>query len=161
MRADSRIKTFDGRTGQEMNRIEQRALLAPQGQPAGARTIGGGTGFNLAMSRAVADRAGTTRAGRTAPVSFAAPLDTLVALQATDQATERKRRQTRRGADMLDGLDKLKGALLSGHVNAGDLDRLRGQLSAQREATDDPGLDDVLAHIDLRAAVELAKLGRR
>jgi hypothetical protein len=31
----------------------------------------------------------------------------------------------------------------------------------QREQADDPGLDDLLAQVDLRAEVELAKLGKR
>ena len=33
-------------------------------------------------------------------------------------------------------------------------------MNERRDQTDDPRLDDVLAHIELRAAVELAKLGR-
>ena len=34
-------------------------------------------------------------------------------------------------------------------------------LTERRTATSDPGLDEVLAHIELRAEVELAKLGLR
>ena len=91
---------------------------------------------------------------------MAGPLDTLVALQANEGAQERRKRQTKRGQDLLDGLDQLKAALLSGRVSGNDLDRIRNLLSARREATDDPRLDDILAHIELRAAVEMAKLGR-
>jgi hypothetical protein len=61
---------------------------------------------------------------------------------------------------LLDGLDKLKAALLSGRVQISELENLKTTLSLRREMTDDPRLDDVLAHIELRAAVELAKLGR-
>jgi hypothetical protein len=97
---------------------------------------------------------------RSGPVSMAGPLDTLVALQANEGAQERRKRQTKRGQDLLDGLDQLKAALLSGRVSVADLDRIKNLLSARREATDDPRLDDILAHIELRAAVEMAKLGR-
>ena len=37
--------------------------------------------------------------------------------------------------------------------------RIRTLLTERRAATGDPGLDEVLAHIELRAEVELAKLG--
>ncbi len=91
---------------------------------------------------------------------MAGPLDTLVALQANEGTQERRKRQTKRGQELLDGLDQLKAALLSGRVSGADLDRIRTLLNARREATDDPRLDDILAHIELRAAVEMAKLGR-
>jgi hypothetical protein len=40
------------------------------------------------------------------------------------------------------------------------MNRIKSNLTARREATDDPRLDEVLAAIELRAAVEIAKLGR-
>ena len=42
---------------------------------------------------------------------------------------------------------------------AGDLDRLRRAVRDERDATEDPGLEAVLDEIELRAAVEMAKLG--
>jgi Class II flagellar assembly regulator len=144
-----------------MNRIDPRVPIAAQGQAQNLRPAGSGAAFILPNIRQGTDRAGmTARAGRTHATAFAAPLDTLMALQATDHAADRKKRQTRRGRDLLDGLDQLKSALLCGQLSTADLDRLNGTLKARREATDDPRLDDILAHIELRAAVELAKLGR-
>lgn len=144
-----------------MNRIDPRVQVAAQGQAQNLRPAGSGAAFILPnFPHGTGKANGSERASRTTATAFAAPLDTLVALQATDQAADRKKRQTRRGRDLLDGLDQLKGALLSGHLVAADLDRLKGTLKARREATDDPRLDDILAHIELRAAVELAKLGR-
>jgi hypothetical protein len=144
-----------------MNRIEPRVPVTAQGQAQNLRPAGSGAAFILPDIRQGAGKAGSTaRAGRTNAAAFVSSLDTLVALQATDQAADRKKRQTRRGRDLLDGLDQLKGALLCGQLSDADLDRLKGTLKAGREATDDPRLDDILAHIELRAAVELAKLGR-
>lgn len=88
------------------------------------------------------------------------PMDALVALQANEDSTERKKRQVKRGHDLLDGLDKLKAALLGGIVPIHQLSQLKIQLEARRENTDDPRLEDLLGHIELRVAVELAKLGR-
>jgi hypothetical protein len=65
-----------------------------------------------------------------------------------------------RGYRLLDDLDRIKAALLSGAVPTSELLRLAAALGEAREQSGDPGLDEVLAHIDLRAQVELAKLGR-
>lgn len=97
---------------------------------------------------------------RSGAASASVPLDSLLAVQANGDATERKRRQAKRGQDLLDGLDRLKVALLSGRISVGELERIKANLTARREATDDPRLDEVLAAIELRAAVEIAKLGR-
>ncbi|WP_439496725.1 flagellar assembly protein FliX [Bosea sp. (in: a-proteobacteria)] len=135
-----------------MIRIDPRApVLGPGSASQGRRASG--SSFALPAR----DSATPAQAGA---VSTAGSLDTLLAVQAEGDATERKKRQARRGHDLLDGLDRLKAALLSGRVQVAELERLKTMLSLRRETTDDPRLDDVLAHIELRAAVELAKLGR-
>ncbi|CAM5765947.1 flagellar assembly protein FliX [Bosea minatitlanensis] len=135
-----------------MIRIDQRAPVAGA-SPASSAKRAGASSFTLPApeSEAPARSAGPAAAG---------PLDTLLAVQAQEDQQERKRRQARRGHDLLDGLDRLKAALLSGRVLPSELERLRHALALRRETTDDPRLDEVLAHIELRAAVELAKLGR-
>ena len=97
-----------------------------------------------------------SRAQSTAPL---ATLDAILQLQSEDDPSERRRKSARRGQDLLDGLDKLKAALLTGAIPAADLGRLARSL-AGAEPSGDAALDDVLAHIELRAKVELAKLGR-
>lgn len=87
-------------------------------------------------------------------------MDALFALQANEDATERKKRQVKRGHGLLDGLDRLKAALLGGVVPAAQLVELQRQLEQRRENTDDPQLEELLGHIELRVAVEIAKLGR-
>jgi hypothetical protein len=135
-----------------MIRIDQRAPISNAG-PAGSARRSGGAAFTLPTKE------GET-AARSAGVSASGPLDTLLAVQAYEEPHERKKRQAKRGHDLLDSLDRLKAALLSGAVQVSELQRLKETLSLRRETTDDPRLDDVLAHIELRAAVELAKLGR-
>jgi hypothetical protein len=87
-------------------------------------------------------------------------IESLLVLQGEEDPGQRRRRTARRGVDILDSLDRLKAAILSGRIPAVDLLRIRGLLNERRDLTDDPRLDEVLAHIELRAAVELAKLGR-
>jgi hypothetical protein len=135
-----------------MIRIDQRAPVTNAG-PAGATRRSGGAAFALPTKD-------TTTSTASAGVSATGPLDSLLALQANEDAGERKRRQARRGHDLLDGLDILKASLLAGRVPLVQLERLKAMLSSRRESTDDPRLDEVLAHIELRAAVELAKLQR-
>jgi hypothetical protein len=67
------------------------------------------------------------------------------------------------GVDVLalDALDALKLGLLSGSLDQPALDRLRAVASDLTAATGDQGLDSVVAEIDLRVQVEIAKLSRR
>ncbi|HEY8567089.1 MAG TPA: flagellar assembly protein FliX [Beijerinckiaceae bacterium] len=105
-------------------------------------------------------QAGAARAGGTAAAAPLATLDALLALQGEDDPAERRRRATRRGHDLLDGLDRLKAALLSGQIPGAELTALAGRLREASAASGDPKLDDLLGQIELRAQVELAKLGR-
>jgi len=86
-------------------------------------------------------------------------LDTLLALQAVEEPGEKRRRAVKRGRNALDALDALKLGLLSGTLDTGALARLKTVASGLSEATGDPGLDTVMAEIDLRVEVELAKIG--
>ncbi len=84
----------------------------------------------------------------------------MLALQAVEDPLARRRTALRRGRRLLDLLDGLKVAMLDGAVSAADIGHLAALLHDSREGVDDPGLESVLAEIDVRAAVELAKLDR-
>ena len=104
----------------------------------------------------------TASARSAAPVNIAAltNLDALIALQEVDDPVERRKRAALRGRSLLDSLDQLKAAMLAGKVSTAALQRIADQLRG-RAPSADPQLDDILAHIELRAEVELAKLGLR
>jgi hypothetical protein len=87
-----------------------------------------------------------------------ATLDALLALQGEDDPAERRRRSLRRGHDLLDALDRLKAGLLAGRLSPAELQGLVARLADRPETSGDAGLDEVLAHIELRARVEIAKL---
>jgi len=88
-------------------------------------------------------------------------LDALMALQAFDDPTEKRRRSVKHGRHALDMLESLKLGLLDGTLDPAMLTRLKSLSSGFRESSGDPGLDAVMAEIELRVEVELAKAGIR
>jgi hypothetical protein len=86
-------------------------------------------------------------------------IDALLALQGVEDPTERRKRAVRRGRDALDVLDDLKIGLLSGSLDPATVQRLRTAASDLKTNSGDEGLDSVLAEIELRVEVELAKAG--
>jgi Class II flagellar assembly regulator len=135
-------------------RVDQKPSLPPPAASGAGRRGPAGQRF------AVAENGAGTAAG----VASAAPLatmDAILALQGEGEgdAGERRRRSMQRGNDLLDSLDRLKAALLSGRVSVADLQAIAARLAERREASGDPRLDDLLLHIELRAQVEMAKLG--
>jgi hypothetical protein len=132
-------------------RVDPKISIAT---PGAAPRRAGSTTFRL-------DDAPEARASSsTAASTGIAGIDALLVLQGEGDPAERKRRSARHGRSLLDALDGLKAALLAGRVSGGDLLRLRTLLRQRPGLSDDPQLEDVLAHIELRAEVELAKLGR-
>lgn len=134
-------------------RIEGPGRTTPK-PSSGVSRSGSSGGFSLSGAAAPeAPRAATSL--RSAP-----SLDALMALQAfPEDPRERKRREIKRGRGLLDALDGLKLAMLDGAQPPQALEAL-ARTMAEREPTGDEGLDEVLAAIDLRARVELAKRGR-
>ena len=88
-------------------------------------------------------------------------IDALIALQGQDNLGERRRRAVKRGRVALDALDELKVELLSGRLGPSTLQRLKSVTAELRDPSGDGALDAVLAEIDLRVAVEIAKMSPR
>ena len=88
-------------------------------------------------------------------------IDALIALQGQDEAMERRRRAVSRGKSALDALDELKVELLGGALGPSVLMRLKSVTTDLLDGSGDAKLDAVLAEIDLRVAVEIAKLTPR
>jgi hypothetical protein len=133
--------------------IDPRATIQ-RAQSTRARAASpGGDGFRLPSSE-------TGQPARIAGAGAMGALDGLVALQADEDASQRRQRRLRRGHDLLDGLDRLKAALLGGVIPVSQLAQLKAQLDQRALVSDDPRLEELIGHIELRVAVELAKLGR-
>jgi hypothetical protein len=135
-----------------MRVTDRAATTSISGASGSQRATSSSSRFSLGAS------GGAERAAASQAVAPAGSMDGLLALQAAGDSLERRKRAMRRGRNILDTLDQLKIALLSGRVSASQLDILKGQIQQRADATEDPGLAEVLAHIELRAEVELAKL---
>ena len=92
------------------------------------------------------------------PSSAISSLDSLLALQAEDTPQERRRRAISRADSLLDQLDDLRVATLSGRVMHSQISKLSSSLRERLEGVDDEKLQSILDDIELRAEVELAKL---
>jgi hypothetical protein len=87
-------------------------------------------------------------------------IDALIALQGQDDPAEKRRRAVKRGRTALDALDELKIGVLSGALGSSTLMRLKSATAELTAASGDERLDSVLAEIELRLEVEIAKMGR-
>jgi len=88
-------------------------------------------------------------------------IDALMALQGQDDLPGRRRRAVNRGRIALDALDELKIEVLAGTLGSSTLMRLRSATTDMRDASGDARLDALLAEIELRLEVEIAKMTPR
>lgn len=82
----------------------------------------------------------------------------LLSLQEVQDATTGRRRAVARGERLLDALEQLRVGLLTGTMSRDDMTMLARLAQENAAVVDDPRLAEILAEIELRAAVELAKL---
>jgi hypothetical protein len=103
--------------------------------------------------------------GEAAEVAGAAGVDGILAAQNVsdpdDEARRRNQRRVAHGNDLLDRLDELRMGILLGHFSKDRLAELAQRLRQKREQGVDPALDEILAEIELRAEVEIAKYTRK
>ena len=126
---------------------------APAAAPSARRSASGS--FSLPQEDAPATPAGT------AGVRTVGSIDALLALQgvgAVETPEERRRRAVKRGHTALDLLDEMKIGLLSGRLEPATLLKLKTAAAGLKDLSGDPRVDQVLAEIDLRVEVELAKV---
>jgi hypothetical protein len=123
----------------------------------GARKESGDGAFD-AMIGESAETEPQAPVSRTASISA---LDALLVLQGAEGGTseEASKKAKKRAADLLDHLDNVRTGLLTGELPQSVLRQLSYTIASHREAAIDPKLAEILDEIDLRAQVELAKLG--
>ncbi len=120
--------------------------------PPAPRRISGG---NFTVSEAASQQTQTTAVA----LRTLGGIDALIALQGVEDPVERRRRVVKQGRRALDALDEVKLGLLSGTLDQATMLRLKAVATDLKEGSGDAGLDSVLAEIDLRVEVELAKAG--
>ena len=108
------------------------------------------------------EAAGTTEASGVVDSGAVAAVDSILAVQATGDATDERQRHLARqyGTDLLDRLDQIRADILAGGVPKERLANIAQMMRAQRRRTQDVRLNEILEEIELRAEVEIAKLTR-
>ncbi len=120
----------------------------------GARKAPGDKDFKSLLDVDEADEAGAAGG-----IGGVGALDALLFAQETGDAMEGRQKNKKRAGQMLDRLDDLKMDILTGAVSRDKLQSLAQLVEQERTPMDDPALTEILDEIELRAAVELAKLG--
>jgi hypothetical protein len=135
-------------------RVNGLVGAAATNTPSAARRVGAG-GFSITDGSATK---GPTQTGGLRAISS---IDALIALQAVEDPTERRKRAVQRGRNALDVLDGLKLSLLDGDLDPLAIGHLNSTVDGLKQSSGDSGLDAVLAEIELRVEVELAKVTLR
>jgi hypothetical protein len=127
---------------------------APRSAAGVRRTGGGGSvgGFAKVLG------SGSTPTSATAGTSPLGSVNAVLSLQEVDDPLVGRGRARKRGEMILDRLEEIRMGLLVGRIPRGRLEELTLMVQAEREHCDDERLNAVLDDIELRAAVELAKL---
>ena len=136
--------------------------VGPGKPPARARSSDGAKGAASAFARHL-DGVGAAEAPVTATdLAAVGTAGTVIAAQGVGDASEReaRARARRHGDALLDRLDRLRLRLLAGAVPREELVQLAQSLRQRRERTSDAGLEQIIAEVELRAEVEIAKLAR-
>lgn len=120
---------------------------------AAKRTAGGGF--------SVAEETAPRTSQPVASLRTVGGIDALIALQGQDETAERRRRSVARGRTALDALDELKVEVLSGTLGPSTLMRLKSVTADLTDGSGDPKLDALMTEIELRVAVEIAKMTPR
>ena len=103
---------------------------------------------------------GAERAGGAGATQSIAQLESLLAVQGVEDPTEKGRRNKmfKRADVILDQLENLRMALLTGQLTIGHLIDIADVVASHREKITDPELTALMDEIDLRAQVEIAKM---
>jgi hypothetical protein len=133
-------------------RIESKPPTVPTSRRRDAASgSGSGPDFSVGVSE---DQAASAPAAAR-PMSS---VDGLFLLQELPDALAERRRAVKRAGSLLDRLDELRLALLTGNLPMSQIAELQRVVASTRGTLDDPRLLEVLDEIELRARVELAKL---
>lgn len=111
-----------------------------------------------AFEEALAGTGSTNQAASVSSARPVSPVAALMALQGSESETAPPETVARRGRQLLDALDGIQIARLSGTSVSELAIRLRGVLRTARLLSGQSGLDDTIRQIEVRAEVELAKL---
>lgn len=133
-------------------RIESKPPTVPASR---RRDVKSGSGSGPEFTVGIEEDQAASAPAAARPMSS---VDGLFQLQELPDALAERRRAVKRAGSLLDRLDDLRLALLSGSLPMSQIAELQRVVTSARGSIDDPHMIEVLDEIDLRARVELAKL---
>ncbi len=89
-----------------------------------------------------------------------ASVSSLLSVQEVNDPLQERPQAIKHGEDLLDELDELRHGLLIGSYPEEKRNRILAMVKTQQGRLIDPRLKEIVDEIELRAAVELAKLGK-
>lgn len=113
-----------------------------------------GTSFSSMLSSA-SESTDVSSSGQASQVSSTNPL---LMLQEVDERESGRKQAIKKGGKVLEYLDEIRHSLLLGRLPLEVVSDLHKSVDNWRDRTDDPKLNAILDDIELRAAVELAKI---
>jgi len=123
------------------------------------KTESGKSGDGAAFASALSGSGTTDQVSNVGGTSPLATVDALLSLQEVPDATAGRSKGLARANDMLDLLDEVRKGLLLGSIPVSNLKSLAELARSQKGRLGDSKLEEILSDIELRAEVELAKLG--
>ena len=128
-------------------------------RPGSVKSTGSTSGPGFADALAAAEGAiGTEASEATGSIANVGMLGSLLGAQEVDEREAKRQKAAKKGRLTLDVLSNLRDALLMGTLPYTTLRQLERLVEQERSEVDDPLLMGILNEIEVRAAVELAKL---
>lgn len=138
--------------------IEKVGYTRPVNNARPVRKAGGVAAPGFAEALAQAEGVSATEATEATAAVAAVGMGSLLGAQEVDEREARRHKAMKRARLTLDTLEQLRDALLIGVLPMTTLMGLERLIDEERQHNDDPKLSAILDEIELRAAVELAKL---
>ncbi len=119
------------------------------------KKTGGGESFSAYLSEMM--KSSSNPVGSTSGISVA---DAIFATQMVNNEEEREIRKKllKRGQNLIEKLEEIRNGLLVGYISKEELINISRILKENQIASSDPKLQELMAEIELRVEVELAKL---
>ncbi len=136
--------------------IEKVGYTKPTTAAKAVRRTGSADGAAFASALSAAE--GVQGAAPAAGIAAVSGVSGLFGINEVDEREHKRRRAVKKGRFTLEALDNLRNSLLMGSVPISILRNLEKLVAEERDFTTDPLLNSILDDIELRAAVEMAKL---
>jgi hypothetical protein len=139
--------------------VEKVGYTRPVSQARPVRKAGAvsASGFAEALAKAEGI-SGVDGVEATTGIGAVGAMGGLLGAQEVDEREAKRHKAVKKGRLTLDVLSQLRDALLMGALPHSTIAQLERLVAEERRDNDDPLLNDILNEIEVRAAVELAKL---